>query len=166
MQTIGRHDRPILLAAGHRKDYRIMAKIPVSVCMIAKNEEQYIEQCLRKLLRYNMEIIIVDTGSTDRTKEIAARYTDQLFDFAWCDDFSAARNYAVSKASNNWILILDCDEYVQEIDVAKLRTCMQKYPKNVGVMEIGNVHTVVEGGVPKERLQMDEIPRFFNRNYY
>ena len=79
MQTIGRHDRPILLAAGHRKDYRIMAKIPVSVCMIAKNEEQYIEQCLRKLLRYNMEIIIVDTGSTDRTKEIAARYTCLLY---------------------------------------------------------------------------------------
>ncbi|MDE6918044.1 MAG: glycosyltransferase [Lachnospiraceae bacterium] len=78
-----------------------MAGIPVSVCMIAKNEERYIEQCLRKLMRYNMEIVVVDTGSTDRTKEIAARYTDKLFDFTWCDDFSAARNYAVSKASNN-----------------------------------------------------------------
>lgn len=66
-----------------------MAGIPVSVCMIAKNEEQYIEQCLRRLLRYNMEIIVVDTGSTDRTKEIAARYTDKLFEFEWCDDFSA-----------------------------------------------------------------------------
>ena len=122
-----------------------MAGIPVSVCMIAKNEEQYIEQCLRRLLRYNMEIIVVDTGSTDRTKEIAARYTDKLFEFEWCDDFSAARNFAVSKASNNWVLILDCDEYVQEIDVAKLRTCMQKYPKNVGVMQVGNVHVVMEG---------------------
>mgnify|MGYP002509804433 CR=1 FL=1 len=143
-----------------------MAGIPVSVCMIAKNEEQYIEQCLRRLLRYNMEIIVVDTGSTDRTKEIAARYTDKLFEFEWCDDFSAARNFAVSKASNNWVLILDCDEYVQEIDVAKLRTCMQKYPKNVGVMQVGNVHAVVEGGVQKERIQIDEIPRFYNRNYY
>ena len=143
-----------------------MAGIPVSVCMIAKNEEQYIEQCLRRLLRYNMEIIVVDTGSTDRTKEIAARYTDKLFEFEWCDDFSAARNFAVSKASNNWVLILDCDEYVQEIDVAKLRTCMQKYPKNVGVMQVGNVHVVMEGGVQKERIQIDEIPRFYNRNYY
>lgn len=143
-----------------------MAGIPVSVCMIAKNEEQHIEQCLRNLVRYGMEIVVADTGSTDRTKEIAARYTDRLFDFAWCDDFSAARNFAVSRASNNWILILDCDEYVQEIDVAKLRTCMQKYPKNVGVVEIRNVYTTVEGGMAKEGIQLDEVPRFFNRNYY
>ena len=119
-----------------------MARLPVGVCMIAKNEEKYIEQCLKKLLRYNMEIVVVDTGSTDRTKEIAAKYTNYLYDFVWCDDFSAARNFAVSKASNNWILILDCDEYVQELDVAKLRTCMQKYPKNVGALEIRNVYTL------------------------
>ncbi len=143
-----------------------MARLPVSVCMIAKNEEQYIEQCLRRLLRYNMEIVVVDTGSTDNTKEIAAKYTDKLFEFAWCDDFSAARNFAVSRASNNWILILDCDEYVQEIDVAKLRTCMQKYPRNVGVAEIRNVYTVTEGGASEERIQINEVPRFFNRNYY
>ena len=143
-----------------------MARLPVSVCMIAKNEEQYIEQCLKKLLRYNMEIVVVDTGSTDKTKEIAAKYTNHLYDFVWCDDFSAARNFAVSKASNNWILILDCDEYVQELDVAKLRTCMQKYPKNVGVLEIHNVYTTVENGIQKEGIQLDEVPRFYNRNYY
>lgn len=134
--------------------------------MIAKNEEQHIEQCLRKLMRYNMEIVVADTGSTDRTKEIAAKYTDRLFDFAWCDDFSAARNFAVSRASNNWILILDCDEYVQDIDVAKLRTCMQKYPKNVGIVEIRNVYTTEENGVLRESIQIDEVPRFYNRNYY
>ncbi|MDE6909913.1 MAG: glycosyltransferase [Lachnospiraceae bacterium] len=139
-----------------------MTKLPVSVCMIAKNEEKYIEQCLKRLLKYNMEIIVADTGSADRTKEIAAKYTDKVFDFAWCDDFSAARNFAVSKASNNWILILDCDEYVQEIDVAKLRACMQKYAKNVGVVEIRNVYHM-EG---KEIIQIDEVPRFFNKNYY
>ena len=70
-----------------------MARLLVSVCLIAKNEEQYIEQCLRRLLRYDMEIVVVDTGSTDRTRELAAKYTDRLFDFAWCDDFSAARNF-------------------------------------------------------------------------
>lgn len=143
-----------------------MARLPVSVCIIAKNEEQYIEQCLRKLLHYDMEIVVVDTGSTDKTKEIAAKYTDKLFDFVWCDDFSAARNFAVSKASNNWILILDCDEYVQQIDVVKLRTCMQKYAKNVGVVEIRNVYTIEEGGVSKESIQIDEVPRFYNKNYY
>lgn len=143
-----------------------MARVPVSVCLIAKNEEQHIEQCLRKLVRYDMEIVVVDTGSTDRTKEIAARYTDRLFEYAWHDDFSAARNFAVSMASNNWILILDCDEYVQEIDVAKLRTCMQRYPKNVGALEIRNVYTTVDEGAAREEIQLDEVPRFYNRNYY
>lgn len=133
-----------------------MAKLPVSVCMIAKNEEKYIEQCLRRLMKYNMEIIVADTGSTDRTKEIAAKYTDNLYDFEWCDDFSAARNFAVSKASNNWILILDCDEHVEEIDVAKLRACMQKYARCVGVAEIRNVHNM-DG---KEIIQIDEYPGF------
>lgn len=139
-----------------------MAKLPVSVCMIAKNEEKYIEQCLKRLMKYNMEIIVADTGSTDRTKEIAAKYTDNLYDFEWCDDFSAARNFVVSKASNNWILILDCDEHVEELDVAKLRACMQKYARNVGVAEIMNVYNMDE----KEIIQIDEVPRFFNRNFY
>lgn len=148
------------------EEITIMAGLPVSVCMIAKNEERYIGQCLGKLQRYNMEIVVVDTGSTDNTKEIASKYTDKLFDFAWCDDFSAARNFAVSRASNNWILILDCDESVEALDVAKLRTCMQKYPKNVGVAQIANVYTTTKGSVSGESIQVDEVPRFFNRNYY
>ena len=139
-----------------------MAKLPVSVCIIAKNEEQHIEQCLKRLLKYDAEIIVADTGSTDRTKAIAAKYTDKLYDFEWCDDFSTARNFAVSKASNNWILILDCDEYVQEIDVAKLRTCMQKYAKCVGVVDIMNVYSA-DG---TESIQIDEVPRFYNKNFY
>lgn len=139
-----------------------MAKLPVSVCIIAKNEEKHIGQCLKSLLKYNMEIVVADTGSTDQTKEIAAKYTDKLYDFEWCDDFAAARNFAVSKASNNWILILDCDEYVQDMDVAGLRTCMQKYARRVGVMEIMNVYTD-EGS---EGIQIDEVPRFFNKNFY
>lgn len=139
-----------------------MAKLPVSVCIIAKNEEKYIEQCLKHLLKYNMEIVVADTGSADRTKEIAARYTDKLYDYEWCGDFSAARNFAVSKAANNWILIIDCDECVQEIDVAKLRTCMQKYSRCVGVAEIMNVYTA-DGG---ESIRTDEVPRFYNKNFY
>ena len=87
-----------------------MSRLPVTVCIIAKNEEKYIEQCLRYLLPYEMEIVVVDTGSTDRTKEIAMKYTDKVYDFTWINDFSAARNFAASKASNNWILSVDCDE--------------------------------------------------------
>ena len=60
-----------------------MAKLPISECIIAKNEEKYIEQCLRHLLPYEMEIVVVDTGSNDRTRDIALKYTDQVFDFEY-----------------------------------------------------------------------------------
>ena len=57
-----------------------MSKIPVSVCIIAKNEEKYIEECLKKLQPYGFEIIVTDTGSTDRTKEIAEKYGVKIID--------------------------------------------------------------------------------------
>ena len=98
-----------------------MSKIPVSVCIIAKNEEKYIGECLKRLEPYGFEIVVTDTGSTDQTVEIAKQYTDKVFEFEWVSDFSAARNFCVSHASNNWILTLDCDEYVHSIDVPSLR---------------------------------------------
>lgn len=87
--------------------------IPVSVCMIAKNEETYIGECLKRLSAYDWEIILVDTGSTDRTVEIARQYTPHIHHFDWCGDFSAARNYSISKASHDTILVVDCDEYLE-----------------------------------------------------
>ena len=63
-------------------------------------------------IEYQDEIIIVDTGSTDRTKEIAAQYTSRIYDFTWCDDFSAARNYAFSLATMDYIYCPDADEYL------------------------------------------------------
>ncbi len=87
--------------------------IPVSVCMIAKNEEQYIGECLKRLAAYDWEIVLVDTGSTDRTVEIARQYTPNIYHFDWCGDFSAARNYSISKASHDTILVVDCDEYLE-----------------------------------------------------
>ena len=60
------------------------------------------------------EIIIVDTGSTDSTKEIAARYTDKIYDFSWCDDFAAARNFSFSKATQEYIYAPDADEVLDE----------------------------------------------------
>ena len=66
----------------------------ISVCSIVRNEEKNIAKMLSSVQKYGFEIIVVDTGSTDRTKEIAAKYTDRIYDFEWVDDFSAARNYA------------------------------------------------------------------------
>ena len=71
-----------------------MAKL--ALCMIVRNEEDRLETCLESVKDAVDEMVIVDTGSTDRTKEIAARYTDKVFDFVWSDDFSAARNTTIS----------------------------------------------------------------------
>ena len=84
--------------------------ITISLCMIVKNEEKVLTRCLDSLKGLMDEIIIVDTGSTDRTKEIAAKYTDKIYDFKWIDDFSAARNFAFSKATKEYIYSADADE--------------------------------------------------------
>lgn len=98
---------------------------PFSICLIAKNEEKRIERCLSAASKLDAEIVLVDTGSTDRTKELAAKYTDKIYDFEWCNDFSAARNFSISKASNDWILVLDCDEYVEDFDISQIKDFME-----------------------------------------
>lgn len=82
----------------------------ISVCMIVKNEEERLEACLSSLQKIADEFIIVDTGSTDRTKEIAAGYTEKIYDFAWTGSFSDARNFAFSKAAMDYIYSADADE--------------------------------------------------------
>lgn len=84
--------------------------VEISLCMIVKNEEKVLARCLDSIVDLMDEIIIVDTGSTDATKEIAARYTDKIYDFAWIQDFSAARNFAFSKATKDYIYTADADE--------------------------------------------------------
>lgn len=140
-----------------------MAALPISVCMIAKNEERYIETCLKHLLPYGVEIVVVDTGSTDRTMEIAKKYTDKVYEFAWIDDFAAARNFAASKATNNWILVLDCDEYLLELDARTLRVCMQQHLRHVGMLKLRNLYTQEDG---TKAYHIDKVPRFYNKNFF
>ncbi|MCQ6559690.1 glycosyltransferase [Paenibacillus mendelii] len=82
--------------------------------MIVRNEEEALERCLLSVEGVADEIIIVDTGSTDRTKEIAGRFTGRIYDFDWVDDFAAARNYAFGKATESYIMWLDADDVVEE----------------------------------------------------
>ncbi|MDD6208187.1 MAG: glycosyltransferase family 2 protein [Clostridiales bacterium] len=82
--------------------------------MIVKNEEAVLKRCLDSLKPIVDEMIIVDTGSTDRTKEIAREYTDKVYDFAWVDDFSAARNASFEKAGCDYIYVADADEVLDE----------------------------------------------------
>ena len=86
----------------------------ISLCMIVRDEEDVLERCLSSVADLVDEIIIVDTGSTDHTKEIAAKFTDQIFDFAWTNDFSKARNFSFSKATKEYIYVADADEVIDE----------------------------------------------------
>mgnify|MGYP003276601355 CR=1 FL=1 len=88
--------------------------ITISLCMIVKNEEKVLKRCLDSLSDIMDEIIIVDTGSTDKTKEIAHLYTDKVYDYEWSDDFSAARNYSFSKATMDYIYVADADEVIDD----------------------------------------------------
>lgn len=94
----------------------------ISLCMIVKNEEEVLYQCLNSVKDICDEMIIVDTGSTDKTKEIAMQFTDKIYDFEWIDDFSAARNFAFSKATKDYILWLDADDVLLEEDQKKFLT--------------------------------------------
>ena len=82
----------------------------LSVCIITKNEEQFLPQCLASVRAAAHQIVVVDTGSTDRTVAIAQEAGAEVYSFKWCDDFSAARNAALERATGDWILILDADE--------------------------------------------------------
>jgi glycosyltransferase involved in cell wall biosynthesis len=93
----------------------------ISLSMIVKNEEAMLERALKSAAGVD-EIIIVDTGSTDNTIEIARKYTDKVYtDYTWNDDFSEARNHAASKCTMDYILILDADEYLEDGAVDRLR---------------------------------------------
>lgn len=82
----------------------------ISLCMIVRNEEQVLRCCLDSICRLVDEILIADTGSTDLTKEIAKDYTEKIWDFPWIDDFSAARNFIISKARSEYFMWLDADD--------------------------------------------------------
>ena len=84
--------------------------LPISVCLIVRNEERALPGCLDSIAPFVAEVIVVDTGSTDRTRAIASGYEARIADFAWCDDFGAARNFAASLASQPHIFVLDADE--------------------------------------------------------
>lgn len=104
--------------------------ITISLCMIVKNEEKILDRCLSCVADLMDEVIVVDTGSTDRTKEIAAKYTDKIYDFTWINDFSAARNYAFSKASGDYIYSADADEVLDEENRKRFRILKENmYPE-------------------------------------
>lgn len=122
--------------------------VTISLAMIVKNEEKNIRRCLNSVFGIADEIIIVDTGSIDSTKEICSHYTDKVYDFKWVEDFSAARNYSFELAIMEYILWLDADDFLTPMDIVKFKrlketltpdinSVMMKY--NTGLDKQGNV---------------------------
>ena len=91
----------------------------ISLCMIVKNEEKHLARCLDSVKELVEEIIIVDTGSTDRTMEIASEYTTGIYSYPWKDDFSDARNYSFSRASMDYCMWMDADDVLEETEKDK-----------------------------------------------
>lgn len=124
----------------------------VSLCMIVKNEEDHIGRCLDSVRDIVDEIIIVDTGSTDRTKSIVLQYTNEIHDFVWIDDFAAARNFSFSMASKDYIFWLDADDVLEEQDRQKFASIVSSLDPSVDsvsmdyhldIDEFGNVTSSV-----------------------
>lgn len=121
----------------------------ISLCMIVKNEEHSLANCLESVAALMDEIIIVDTGSTDSTTAIAKRFTDKVYHFEWCDDFAAARNYSLSLASCDYAMWLDADDVILPQDRELLKKTISELwetkpdvvfmPYNVGFDESGRL---------------------------
>jgi len=103
----------------------------ISLCMIVRNEEKHLRDFLNSVKDGVDEIIIVDTGSDDKTKAIAKEFTKKVYDFRWDDDFSLARNFCISKASKDWILVLDPDEVIDKSYLVKIRDIIRNNQKDV-----------------------------------
>ncbi|MDE8564468.1 glycosyltransferase [Anoxybacillus rupiensis] len=155
----------------------------LALVMIVKNEERHLGRCLQSVKDIVDEIIIVDTGSTDRTKDIASSFGAKIFDFKWIDDFSAARNYALEQSTSDWNLVLDADEYVINQCESTIRRFLEKDEKKIGrirridefiqngekryaqsylsrllpkgVKYVGRVHEQIETDLPREDLDIE-----------
>ena len=108
----------------------------VSLCMIVKNEERVLRRCLDSVKDLVDEIVIVDTGSTDSTREIAREYTQKVYDFVWIQDFSAARNFAFSKATCEYIYTADADEVIDEENREKFRILKESLLPEVEIVQM------------------------------
>ncbi|MDE6406919.1 MAG: glycosyltransferase family 2 protein [Lachnospiraceae bacterium] len=135
---------------------------PISLCIIGKNEEQHIENCLAPLAPFPFEVVYVDTGSTDRTKELAAKHGARIYDFKWIDDFSAARNFALEKACHEYVLFLDCDEYLTALDPAGLDALLEAHPQGVGLLLRNNYYEAngTQTNYP------DRVERLFSKKHF
>lgn len=142
----------------------------ISVCIITKNEKEKLNRNLQSLSSYDLEVVVVDTGSTDGTTEMLEEWksnNDKKFslvcgEFAWCNDFSKARNYSISLASNDKILVLDSDEMILKMNLSKLEKLMDKNSMKMGRLCIND--KLEQNGI--ESFRKSYLCRLFDRRYF
>ena len=120
----------------------------ISLCMIVKNEEMHIARCLDSVAALVDELIIVDTGSTDRTVEIVSDYTSNVYTYPWKDDFSAARNYSFSKASMDYCMWMDADDVLEESEKDKFLELKQSLSPDIDIVMMRYHTSFDEAGRP------------------
>ena len=120
----------------------------ISLCMIVKNEEIHIARCLESIAELVEEIIVIDTGSTDRTAEIASTYTSNVYSYPWKDDFSDARNYSFSKASMDYCMWMDADDILEETEKEKFLQLKQTLTPDTDIVMMKYNTSFDEAGRP------------------
>lgn len=133
--------------------------ITISLCMIVRNEEEGLGRCLDSVKDIADEIVIVDTGSTDHTKEVAARYGAVLYDFEWINDFGAARNYSFSKATQEYILWLDADDIIEEADQARFKRLKETLSSDIQTVTMVYNLAFDADGKPTVSLRRNRLVR-------
>lgn len=133
----------------------------LSVCMIVKDEESVLKRCLESIKHFADEIIIVDTGSTDASREIAALFTEHVYDFTWINDFSAARNESLKYATGKWILVLDADEYINSDDAGQFRLFLKDTEVTPNRVYNISVVSYVGESLQDSRVGSAPVPRLF-----
>lgn len=128
-----------------------------SACVIVRNEEENLPRWLKCMRALADELVVVDTGSSDNTVAVAEAAGAKVFHFPWINDFAAAKNYALEKATGKWIFFLDADEYWEEKDVAVIRKTLRQYDKKTDV--IGFVCRLVN-------IDKDNNNRVLNENLH
>lgn len=137
---------------------RNKSDIPISVCLIGKNEEQHVDACLKPWFDLGVEIIVADTGSTDKTMTLSRKYTNNVFFRPWTNHFAEARNNAVKWARNPYVLAIDFDEYLMDIDLEEVKKACA--PNHIGMI---SCQTPNLNGL-KDQTMIKQIARLFHKD--
>lgn len=142
-----------------KRDSRSHVSSPISLCMIVKNEEKYLDECLSSVQGLVGEMVVVDTGSTDRTVEIARRHGARVFHYQWQNDFARARNFALSHCSLPWVLYLDADERLFPEYHRKVLDAVRRNKADAFYVKVLSPVSERMGNVPHEQA----YPRLFRK---